>query len=187
MKRALALIDGLNLHHALMAQDPKKLRLNLAAFCNMLADQRNCDELKIIYFTSPVRHLGKSVELSQRHYLELLEQSGVQLCLGEFKALKVSCRRCGHSYRVHQEKQTDVAIATDLIWRVFTEQVDEIFLFSADSDFLPAIKAITKLRSASRITVISTVEYLRPLYGNLVRAGARTVRLSQEFVAKYQF
>jgi uncharacterized LabA/DUF88 family protein len=187
MKRALAVIDGLNLHHALMAQDPKNLRLNLAAVCNMLADQRNCDELKIIYFTSPVRHLGKSVELAQRHYLELLELSGVQLRLGEFKASNATCKKCGSSFRVHREKQTDVAIATEMISLALTEQVDEIFLFSADSDFLPAIKAITNLKSASRITVISTVDYLRPLYGNLVRAGAGTLRLSQEFVAKHQF
>jgi uncharacterized LabA/DUF88 family protein len=69
----------------------------------------------------------------------------------------------------------------------FLDESDNFLLFTADSDFLPAIEMVKRERPYIEMKVVSTVSYLRPLHSILKREQIRTIRLSPELVAKHQF
>jgi uncharacterized LabA/DUF88 family protein len=62
----------------------------------------------------------------------------------------------------------DVEIAVDLMQAA--DYLDHAFLFSGDSDFLPAIEAVQ--RKGMRVTVISTIKSNPPMASDLVRRAA---------------
>jgi uncharacterized LabA/DUF88 family protein len=62
----------------------------------------------------------------------------------------------------------DVEIAVDLVQAA--EYLDHAFLFSGDSDFLPAIEAVQ--RKGMRVTVISTIKTNPPMASDIVRRAA---------------
>ncbi len=50
------------------------------------------------------------------------------------------CSYCGKTDQIFLEKGVDVGLAVDIVSDAFRKQAQEIILFSADSDMLPAIK-----------------------------------------------
>ena len=185
MKRAAAFIDGLNLFHALEHQELDGLTLDLVGICRYLAVQRGSLLVDIHYFSSIVSHFGSEFKSKQALYLEKLSDQRVQIHLGEFRSVKSRCPECKSFFWNQTEKQTDVALASEMVLQALVAGLDEIFIFSADSDFLAAVSRIRRHRPGVAITVISTVRYLRPLHGSLVRLGVRTIRLSPELANKF--
>jgi uncharacterized LabA/DUF88 family protein len=107
--------------------------------------------------------------------------------LGEFRAKTETCPLCGNKYWVHTEKRTDVALAVEMVRQAHRNTPDEILLFSADTDFLPAIDSVKKDYSNISIRAVSTVKYLRPIHSALSKVGAGQIRLSEELVSKHLF
>jgi uncharacterized LabA/DUF88 family protein len=187
LKRVLVLVDGLNLFHALKELDPEKENVDLLGLCQTLVRDPNQVISEIIYFTSITKHLGSKVRDQQAQYLLRLVASGVHVKLGEFRSQSITCSECRSKFWAHQEKRTDVALASELIKQAFTNRCELIYLFSADSDFLPAIEMVHHELTNVEVKVVSTVSYLRPIHGLLVKANARQIRLSPELVARHQF
>lgn len=186
MTRVLAVVDGLNLFHSIQQLDDGLTQPDLVALVDFLSAKSKQKIIEVGYFTSIVKHQGNSKRVLQEHYLNALAKTGANIELGEFKSRKNTCIYCGQSYWVQVEKQTDVAIASYLTQRVFTRDFDEILFFSADTDFLPALRMINEHKPHIRLKVISTAKYLRPLHGELSKAGMSTIRLSRELLAKFQ-
>lgn len=187
MKRAAAFIDGFNLFHALEAQQSSALRFDIAKFCMFLVQELNYEMSAVHYFTSTVNHFGSVFKNQQAAYLESLASSGVTIHFGEFRSVPYKCPSCNQRFWTQTEKQTDVALASELIAETLTASLDRIYVFSADSDFLPALRRVKELRPNVEITVVSTVKYLRPLHGSLVRLGIRAIRISPELAEKFLF
>lgn len=187
MKRMLVLIDGLNLYHSLQGQSPEQTNLDVQSLCQTLANNLGCNTFEILYFTALVEHLDKKSRANQFHYIAKLEESGIRIFKTEFRSHLEECSTCGAKTRRYVEKQTDVLIASQMISNVFENQVDEVLLFSADSDFLPAVTLIKEKMPKIGLKVVSTPNYLRPIYGLLRKSGVGTIRLSPELVARFQF
>jgi hypothetical protein len=83
-------------------------------------------------------------------YRAALAATGVEIVESPFKRKPRTCKlsaehaaKLGRShirYRTHEEKETDVKIALDMINSAHRNQFDKCILVSGDSDLLPAIK-----------------------------------------------
>ncbi len=58
---------------------------------------------------------------------------------------------CGSEYTGHEEKQTDVNIATKLLELAFLDAYDTGLILSGDTDLIPAIRAVQRNFPAKRI------------------------------------
>lgn len=52
----------------------------------------------------------------------------------------IVCRKCGYEIRTHEEKETDVRIATQIVADAYERNCDIAIVVSADSDMVPAIE-----------------------------------------------
>src|SRR5438105_9573589 len=66
--------------------------------------------------------------------------SGPLASLGHFKRKYRKCNSCGATWIGHEEKETDVAISTNLVADAFRNRFERALIISADSDLGPAIK-----------------------------------------------
>jgi uncharacterized LabA/DUF88 family protein len=91
----------------------------------------------------------------QRHEtcLKCLESTGVKVILGRFKEKDTYCPNCRSLFLKHEEKETDVHIAVQMIRDVVLDQCDISVLVSADSDLIPPIEFINELKPAHKIFV----------------------------------
>lgn len=137
--RVIAYVDGFNLYHGLMDKEWGRyrwldVRSLLAAFVR--PPQRL---VAVRYFTALNSH---PPDRYQRHktYLEALRRAcDVEIVVGKIQPIRSTCGECGAKRTRYQEKQTDVAIAVDMILAAATQNADEIFLMSGDSDLAPAV------------------------------------------------
>jgi uncharacterized LabA/DUF88 family protein len=183
----LVLVDGLNLFHSLRSQDTNKTDLNIASLSETLANNFGVEVGEIIYATALAEHSDKPSRQKQFGYLEKLWTSGVKILTTQFRSQLETCNYCGSNSRKYVEKQTDVAIASNLVAKVLDGGFEHVLLFSADTDFLPAIEIAKSLRPRVEIRIASTPAYLRPVYGLFRKAGVGTIRLSPELVSKHLF
>ncbi|MFM9965725.1 MAG: NYN domain-containing protein [Planctomycetaceae bacterium] len=164
-ERVIAYIDGFNLYFGLREA---RLRhcywLNVAALVgNLLKPHQQL--LRTRYFTSrlsgpPAGNTSPwAVALHQKRkrQSEFLDALGsipqLDIHLGKYLAKPANCRACGSTWTIHEEKMTDVNIATELLTDAFQDQFDTALLVSADSDLVPPVESIRRLFPAKRVVV----------------------------------
>lgn len=142
MSRVISLIDGFNLYHAIDTfpnlRKYKWLNLRKLSECFIHKD----DELRdIIYFSAYARwDPGKF----NRHkiYIKALETANITVLLSEFRRTQKICKLCKKKYKTYEEKETDVHIAINLFQKAIDDKYDKALIISADSDLIPAIRAV---------------------------------------------
>jgi uncharacterized LabA/DUF88 family protein len=137
------------------APDPRwysYLWLDLDRMCqSMLTDRQELAAIK--YFTAPIIG-GKNKKQRQSAYLDAIRTlPKVQVVLGRFEPDKKECAKCKYPNLHPQEKKTDVNIATDLICDAIADVYETAILVTADSDLVPAIQAVKKLKPHKRVVV----------------------------------
>lgn len=157
-------VDGFNLYFGLRSQNLRRyywLDINALAV-NLLKKDQRLGQAK--YFTSrvsgpkdsdtsePAREL-RSARKRQNDYLEALTISGLHIYYGQFLDKGGSCHTCGATWPAHEEKMTDVNIATELLSDAFTNSFDSALVISADSDLVPPIRAIRRFFPEKRVIV----------------------------------
>jgi len=70
---------------------------------------------------------------------------------GHFLRKPVRCRSCGGTWDHHEEKMTDVKIATELLKDAFQDGFDTALLISADSDLVPPVLTVREFFPEKRI------------------------------------
>lgn len=154
MRRVSFLVDGFNLYHSLK-QASHTLGgagtrwLDLRALCSLYRAQigGGAEVEEVYYFTSPADHMEPYAPGTiERHnaYLRALRATGVVVELGKFKEKRRRCMTCGHQMLMHEEKETDVAIAVRLLELFWAGKCDAVALISGDSDLSPAIREATR-------------------------------------------
>ena len=109
--------------------------------------------MAIKYFTAPITG-NKGKQERQNAFLDALRtMSEIEIIFGRFQNDPKQCDHCGHSNFHPQEKKTDVNIATNLICDALGDKYDTAILVTADSDVVPAIEAVKKLKPNKRIVV----------------------------------
>lgn len=108
----------------------------------------------VYYFTAIAEWL---TEPAKRHkaYIAAQQARGVTPVLGFFKPKGRECRSCGHTWKAHEEKQTDVNMAVWLVREALNNQYDQAIVVTQDGDFVPALQLVSELPKQRKIKVIA--------------------------------
>ena len=100
----------------------------------------------VYYFTAPAHHLNDA-SIVARHdfYIKCLRETGVIDIQGKFKPKYIRCPHCGKQITRHEEKATDVAIATKLMEVFYSNACDGVVVVTGDTDLVPAATSALEL------------------------------------------
>lgn len=148
--RKMFFIDGFNLYHAIKRAAHKDITfinakwLDLEKLCSFFIDP-NIENLAGIKYFTTISWKESSI-IRQRNYLSELQAHShfVDIIYGKFKQKDRFCPSCHATSIGHEEKLTDVNISIYLLECAFQNSYDEAVIVSADSDLIPAIKAVQR-------------------------------------------
>ena len=174
--KTIAYVDGFNLYFGSLRGTPYRW-LDLSALVQGLCYEQNpaCELLSIKYYTADIKaklssHGQASCKAQQDYLLSLQahsESNGVRL-----KVVKGKYNIQPKEYYVHQEpvdfnqkqavwvaeeKQTDVAIAVDLLCDAFDKSCDQVVIFSNDSDLAPALSVLKSRWPDIKIGIVAPI------------------------------
>ncbi len=194
MKKVTFLIDGFNLYHSCRnARDDlggvQTKWLNICSLCQSLLPiiGGGASLYEIFYFSALAKHLlyiDPDIVVKHENYIECLKDTGIVVELSKFKRKEKRCKLCHQIFITHEEKQTDVAIATKLIELALLNSCDTIIIMSGDTDLIPAIKSV-KARQ-SHIEVRCAFPY-KTKSGELSKVLPGSFRIMKERYPRHQF
>ena len=163
-QKVITYIDGFNLYYGLREKGWRKYYwLNLSDLSrNLLKPDQELAKVK--YFTARISggdksmpdHIRKMMGAKQKRqalFLEALSTlDDLSIYEGSYLAKLVKCNSCSNTWFSHEEKMTDVNIATELLIDAYDNNFDVALLISGDSDLVPPIKAL-KLKYPEKRTV----------------------------------
>ena len=176
--KTIAYIDGFNLYFGSLKGTPYRW-LDLPKLVRQLCHEQNpnCELIAIKYYTADIKaklssHKDVSCKAQQDYLQSLQVHSKAQNSKLEIIKGKYNIRARQYyafqkpidfdkklSVWVAEEKQTDVAIAVDLLCDAVDDACDQVVIFSNDSDLAPALRAV-KLRWPSK-----TIGVVAPIRG----------------------
>ena len=144
MERVVAFIDGFNLYHAIVDLKAPHLKwLDLWALSDAFVLRRTQRLEGVHYFSAHATWLPDAYK-RRRTYVKALRATGVTVVLGKFKEKDRKCLKCGHRWKGHEEKETDVNIAVAMLSRGIASEYDRALLISQDSDLAPAVRIVER-------------------------------------------
>lgn len=194
MNRTDFIIDGFNIYHSLVDAG-KHLRgastkwLNLHSLCASYLHVIGKDAQieKIYYFSALATHLATiAPEKVEKHktFIHALQETGIIIELARFKPKKVWCNNCNSHILKHEEKESDVAIASKLLEVLITDECDSVVLITGDTDIAPAVRTSQKLFPEK--SIIFGFPYKRR-NNELVKLASKHFKISKENIIKHQF
>ncbi len=150
-RRVAVYVDGFNLYHAIDELNVPKLKwLNLDALArSLLRPQETL--VKCHYFTSIVDWNPKK-EANHRAYIAAQRAQGLTITYGTFKTSKKHCAQFSRQCLFREEKRTDVALGVQIVADALTDVFDRLILVTADTDQIPSVSLVHKLRSNIQLT-----------------------------------
>lgn len=151
-RRVIVYVDGFNLYHAIDNLHRPHLKwLDLKALAKGLL--RPGEMLTTVkYFSAYATWLPRA-HVRHSLYVAALRSIGVEIHLGQFKQKPRKCLHCGTRWMGHEEKETDVQIATHMVSDGLLGEADRLILISADTDLAPPIKMLAKHMPAVEVFV----------------------------------
>ena len=181
MNRTTFLIDGFNLYHSIVdlsrSQNLNAKWLNIHSLCSsfLYLISKDATLAEIYYFSAFAYHLGDSDAIKRhQNYIECLKSTGIIPEMGRFKPKDIICPlrsqlvksnlenvKCPlrGKFTKHEEKETDIAIATRLFELLFNNKCDTVILLTGDTDLTPAVRVCKNLFPAK--TIRFAFPYLR--------------------------
>ena len=148
-------IDGFNLYHALLKfRDERVKWLDLRAMCSRLVYPKS-EEIRAIYYFSAYATWLSGPASRHAEYVKALEATGVTPVLGHFKEKDRSCRNCGHTWKTHEEKETDVSIGISLLNDAHKDKYQKALLVTRDSDLMPAVTMVRREFPSKHIEAVA--------------------------------
>lgn len=142
MRRTIVYVDGFNLYHAIDKLGLPELKwLDLRTLADGLL--RPGEVLSAVKYFSAFATWRPS-HTKHRVYVEALRTRGVDVILGQFKEKPRRCPQCSFKWATHEEKETDVHIAVQMVADALTGSAERLILISADTDLVPPIKTIAR-------------------------------------------
>lgn len=149
--RVVYFVDGFNLYHSVREAEKQLPQhtikwLNLPALCaDYLHQVGGGAQLKAVhYFTAYADHLReKYPEKIIRHkaFVRALTARKVVTHISKFSPKRVWSEEIDRWVRAHEEKETDVAIACEVLGMAMDDELDVAILMTGDSDFAPVAEA----------------------------------------------
>lgn len=161
----------------------------------------------VYYFSALAKHLeADNPDVVKRHesYIDALRVSGVEVTLSNFKGkdnyipferctfriwplrrfVRLPLPRCTIHFRKHEEKETDVAVATKMFELLHTRACDTVVIVSGDTDLLPAIRTARRLFPTQHVGVGFP---FRRFNVELKNSVSRSFKIKPDQYAKHQF
>lgn len=142
--KVITYIDGFNLYHSIKDLSKKSLSLEYLKWQNLITLSKQFlsrnDTLKSVYFFSAYPHWKPQALQNHKNYVAILKDLGVRVVLGNFKEKQVYCSNCHATITKHEEKQTDVNIALQIMRDCYEEKCDCMQIVSGDTDLATPIK-----------------------------------------------
>ena len=188
-------IDGFNLYYGMR---DAKWRDCYWLNCQLLGTgllNRHQNLAGVKYFTAPVRQPSanatseRAEDTRQKHdrqqqYLSALErQQHLDVFLGTYRSRDYRCPACGEKSHQPEEKQTDVAIASQFVADAFLDRFDTAILVTGDSDIIPAISVVKDHFPKRRVVVAFPPE--RRL-DSVSRIADRTISVNRTILLRSQ-
>ena len=169
--RCILFIDGSNWYHGLKSIEIDSGWLDYHKVADKLLLGRKLEQIR--YYVGRVsRNLERS--RAQKRFLDRLRSRGIYIELGRIErnmlwpdnnqmvpklrdmldgvrdslpedTMKRFDDLCNEPIPYFTEKQVDVSIAVDMVEMARRDEYDTAYLFSADGDFVPAVKAVRRL------------------------------------------
>lgn len=159
------------------------------------------------YFSALAKHLEhKKPDVVRRHrtFIAALESTGIEVTLAKFKKkdrfnalsefrirfpfsrrwFRLPVRAIRLSYRTHEEKETDVAIACKLLELLCQNRCDAVVLVTGDTDIAPAIRTARLLYPNAQLVVAFPFDRHNQ---DLARLAPRSIKLSGQLYQQHQF
>jgi uncharacterized LabA/DUF88 family protein len=158
MARVAFFIDGFNVYHSLK-ENPSYHRYLWLDY-RTLAERftRRADRLsEVHYFTAYATWKPHSMK-RHRMLVGALESRAVNIVMGKFKKKDMYCKVCRASFKVREEKQTDVNIAVSLLKEALLDHYDTAVLLTNDTDLIPAIQAVKEAFPGKKIGVLFPID-----------------------------
>lgn len=162
-ERVAIYIDGFNLYHALCGLKADHLKwVNLQKLGQLLIRPKSQTLVGVRYFSAYAEFLKGTEKESSLHrhkaFIAALEAKGVEFIEGNFARRKWDYRggrRYRATWRRHEEKQTDVAIAARVVRDAFRDEFDAAMVVSNDSDMVPVFKTVRAEFPEKRLITVS--------------------------------
>lgn len=180
-KRVICYVDGFNLYHAIDSLKychicdlnvcPNKIKnkpdhcnnlysnnqlkwLNLWRLAEAFIKKSTEEIIDVFYFTAIAYWIPES---RKRHvqYIKALELFNVTVIQGHFKEKPCKCNSCKAEWTGHEEKQSDVNIATHLVHHAHLNKFDKAIVITADSDLCPPIQLVIDTYPEKEIMVLA--------------------------------
>ena len=148
--RVIAYIDGLNLFYFLRKHHPDLMRVDLFRLVQMMLGTKY-ELIRVNYYTAEV--MGEKQKRGQAAYLAALRKHPkIKIHLGEFKIVTkegILIDSAGKPIssstvriKVREEKETDVTMASHIVWDVATGECDAVAVLTNDSDFTESLRLV---------------------------------------------
>ncbi len=155
--RVCAYVDGFNLYHAIDDLKRHDLKwLNLWQLCQVYSPKPDHELVAVCYF-SAFATWRPDAFARHRAFVRALESVGVTAILGRFKEKDRSCYACKHTWKDHEEKETDVNIGIRLVQDAYEDRFDRALLITGDSDLTPAVRMVKAKFPHKEVRVIAPV------------------------------
>jgi len=156
MKRVISYVDGFNLYFGLKEKGWKKYYwLDLVALSQaLLKEDQHLEHCH--YFTARIRNHSNMAQNASRQTLwldALACQQNLKIHYGHYLEKQRECKSCGAKWIAHEEKMTDVNIATQILSDAFDDKFDVALVISGDSDLTTPIKTVLERFPRKRIIV----------------------------------
>lgn len=152
--RVVFFVDGFNLYHSIseaarLLPDRQMKWLDLPNLCSSYLHQIGNGAVLsgIHYFTAFADHLhDRNPGKPQRHraYARALTAKKVTAHISHFRRRRVWSHELDGWVAAYEEKETDVAIACQVLTLAMEDQLEVAVLITGDSDFAPVYRAFSK-------------------------------------------
>ncbi len=157
LKRVACFVDGFNLYHAIddLSKAGKSRHylkwLDLHRLTTAFVRPTTEVVADVHYFSAYATWLP---DAHQRHqqYVAALRSVGVTVKLGQFKQKSRSCRQCGANWVGHEEKESDVNFAVELLNRAWRKEFDRAIIVTADTDIVPVLQMVRRDHPSLHLT-----------------------------------
>jgi hypothetical protein len=118
--------------------------------------------VKLVRYFSAYATWKPDAYARHRDYVAALKAQGVETNMAGFKKKSRSCFNCGARWLGHEEKETDVNIAVQMVADALTGEADRLILISADTDLAPPIRTIARLAPQCEVFVATPPKPFAP-------------------------
>jgi uncharacterized LabA/DUF88 family protein len=177
-------VDGFNLYHAIASLGDNRLKwLNVRSLAKSYL--RDGDTLQRTVFFTALNTWDATKRERHISYVNALEAHGVEVIKSRFDKVQKHCHSQDRYCKIREEKQTDVAIATELLSDCYDNVAERLILVTADSDYIPVVRKI-RVRFPEKIVFLVAPPGRLPVARELGKICSGFTELSAGRIRQHQ-